>query len=567
MDRNSSLALGYDFKSKAGITAILVALRKSEISSAEKNELRDLIFLYTSGGGDESVRISLEQKLKTKNIKPVVAEVAPAPQVLEFGTFRPVPTFKNPEVISPVSKNASPSIAETVVIHTQAPSARIENSKIEEVITVSPQPALPKVEEQIVVPSEPKPVPQLVTPVTPVSASNSISINRAPVVEVSNLAPKQQRVPELKVSAPHVDHVPAPVPRSVIPIINTKYLDRIREIKSDVNNKVGNPVNLVDIDNQVGREYMNALLEAMKRLNGGIAGDLEIAMQRLETAYVAVEKVISARSVTPEVLKPVVNIPKPEKAPEPTETKTAEVTPSVLPKMPVVPAELPEDIVIPKMTPRAVGEQSLPLVDIGAPKPVAPINLASVAETNFETPVEKPLAKTPNKPDSLIQSPYTNKPINTESETDPVDLVPSRAENRIPSLAEERKMPTFDDVPAVLPTNAKEIENPLYTSEIDAGLDQLLSDWSLFKKSGLFGNGPKGREHPLFKKISNLQIPLLLAGRFEGANQEIRQSITDYMNGWRYEQGIIYEQGETFEIYLRRVIRHIIDLQKRRVTA
>jgi hypothetical protein len=36
------------------------------------------------------------------------------------------------------------------------------------------------------------------------------------------------------------------------------------------------------------------------------------------------------------------------------------------------------------------------------------------------------------------------------------------------------------------------------------------------------------------------------------------------MNGWRYEQGIIYEQDETFEHYLRRVIRHIIDSQTRR---
>ncbi len=35
------------------------------------------------------------------------------------------------------------------------------------------------------------------------------------------------------------------------------------------------------------------------------------------------------------------------------------------------------------------------------------------------------------------------------------------------------------------------------------------------------------------------------------------------MNGWRYEQGIIYDQGETFEHYLRRVIRHILDLQKK----
>lgn len=108
-----------------------------------------------------------------------------------------------------------------------------------------------------------------------------------------------------------------------------------------------------------------------------------------------------------------------------------------------------------------------------------------------------------------------------------------------------------------------ESTDPLHSPEVDKGLDQLLSEWSLFKKSGMFGSGPKGREHPLFKKIAGLQIPLLLAGRFEGATQEIKQSITDYMNGWRYEQGIIYMQGETFERYLRRVIKHILDLQNK----
>ncbi|MCA9355845.1 hypothetical protein KC865_04865, partial [Candidatus Kaiserbacteria bacterium] len=105
--------------------------------------------------------------------------------------------------------------------------------------------------------------------------------------------------------------------------------------------------------------------------------------------------------------------------------------------------------------------------------------------------------------------------------------------------------------------------DPLFTKEIDDGLDQLLLEWSLFKKSGLFGSGPKGREHPLFKKMAGLQIPLLLAGRFEGATQEIRQSVTDYMNGWRYEQGISYNQGENFEHYLRRVISHILGLKKK----
>jgi hypothetical protein len=37
------------------------------------------------------------------------------------------------------------------------------------------------------------------------------------------------------------------------------------------------------------------------------------------------------------------------------------------------------------------------------------------------------------------------------------------------------------------------------------------------------------------------------------------------MNGWRYEEGILQEQGELFEHYLRRVIRHIIDKRSKAV--
>ncbi len=111
------------------------------------------------------------------------------------------------------------------------------------------------------------------------------------------------------------------------------------------------------------------------------------------------------------------------------------------------------------------------------------------------------------------------------------------------------------------------ITDPLLDPDVDLGLEQLLGEWSIFRKSGVFGTGPKARQHPLFLKLAEVPIPLILAGRFEGATPEIRQSITDYMNGWRYEQGIIFEQDEIFEHYLRRVIRHILDSQNRRRTA
>jgi hypothetical protein len=34
--------------------------------------------------------------------------------------------------------------------------------------------------------------------------------------------------------------------------------------------------------------------------------------------------------------------------------------------------------------------------------------------------------------------------------------------------------------------------DPLYTQAVTDGLQQLLLDWQLFNKSGLFGTGPKG---------------------------------------------------------------------------
>ena len=501
MDQNSSLLGSYDFKTKAGITAILVALRKSDISSAEKNELRDLVFLYTSGGGDESVRISLEQKLKTHNVRPVVTEVVPTPTtVLPFGTFRPVPTFKSPEVTVSVINEKAPSVITHAISREMESVSVAKPESISQVIDLKSEkietPAVrPEVEERVDInlvtkPLMSKSVVESENPTVP-SVANPVSINRTSIAQAANFT-SQPKVAESResVQSRTVVSNPAPVTRPAIPIINTKYLDRIREIKSDVNNKVGNPVNLVDIDNKVGREYMNALLEAMKRLNGGVAGELDAAMDRLETAYLAVEKVVSKRSLKAEVPEPV-----------PAAPKLTEAPPPLVEKSPVPTSKLPEDMVIPKMAPRVSSESAMPLNDINTPKPFAPVSLASVAAADPKPKATEPLVKTPdNKPAAPVSSSYTHNQANNESTVSLASATPNKIESKISSLAEERKLPTFNDVPAVMQTNASEIENPLYTSEIDAGLDQLLSDWSLFKKSGLFGTGPKGREHPLFKK-------------------------------------------------------------------
>jgi hypothetical protein len=499
MSEDSSFVGAFDLKSQAGVMSVLAAIRASKLSPAEKNELRDLVFTYTNGGGDASVRIALEQKLGAHQIVPVVMQrgggTAP---VLPFGAYRPTPNFKAP----PTNSNAAPVAA----------------------------------------PSAPVPPPVQAVPLTPVPAPVAPMPTPAPAAvapQPAPVTPTPTPVPPPAAPAPVAPAAPLNAPTEAA------YLERIRQIKTAVNSKVGNPVNLVDINNEVGREYMNALLEAMKKLGGGAVSEMGAAMERLETAFVAVQSAIEQHEASGGAVSSGPTTPPPTPMPPPVYTAPVPVpTPSPAPVMP------PRDVapvVAPAPSPLPVRPLAAPApqeADLPTRLPVAPAPIAAPAPTPVP-PVPRPVAPAPVANTTEESSGFGNAPSANSLATGGRSLTPTDLTD-----------------PASLSTSEK--GDPLYTREVDDGLDQLLSDWSLFKKSGLFGTGPKGREHPLYKKISDLQVPLLLAGRFEGATQEIRQSITDYMNGWRYEQGIIYQPGETFEKYLRRVIKHILDLQKKR---
>ena len=74
---SSSGAVGaqaFNLNSQSGVLAVLTAARNSSLSSAAKNELRDLVFLYTNGGGDSSVRLALEQKLDEYQLPPAAPQ-------------------------------------------------------------------------------------------------------------------------------------------------------------------------------------------------------------------------------------------------------------------------------------------------------------------------------------------------------------------------------------------------------------------------------------------------------------------------------------------------------------
>jgi hypothetical protein len=482
--------VSFDLDSQSGVMQVLAAVRTSDLGASQKNELRDLVFLYSNGGKEPTVRRALEQKISLYKLVP---PPGPAPKVVvpqpTIGKFRSAPTFSAPAPSAPVEqKTAEPAFASNPVWTHPKPS----------------------IEPEVVV-HKPVSVPQPVVPVP----------EATPVEEV-------------------VEVTPAPVVATptIMAGDNDAYLMRIREIKALVNEQVGNPVNLVDINNEVGREYMAALLDAMKKINSGTSA--ASAMKRLENAYASVEEALKVhKNGGAAVAAP----------PTPISVLSSVFEPVTTPTPPQPAFDAPT----PVPSPTAPTYEYTPVTPDPAPAPYMPT-----------APVFEPMYKAPQAP-VIHQTTQPNiTPVVPLGEPAPIAPKPPESASYFATLADYNSKPS-PVADAGRPNSLKESAvagDPLFTPEVDDGLQQLLLEWPIFKKSGIFGTGPKGREHPLFKKVSPLQIPLLLAGRFEGATQEIKQSITDYMNGWRYEQGIIYQQNETFEHYLRRVIRHILDLQK-----
>src|SRR3989338_5399590 len=103
-----------------------------------------------------------------------------------------------------------------------------------------------------------------------------------------------------------------------------------------------------------------------------------------------------------------------------------------------------------------------------------------------------------------------------------------------------------------------EVSATLMNPDVTKGLEKLLSEWDLFKSSGIFGLGAGGTEHPLYKKIAALPIMSVVSGRWEGTDTKAVTNIKEYMDGWRQPWGIDADPEESFETYLRRVIAEIL---------
>lgn len=500
------------------VVALLRHIHMSTLPTDTKNELRDLVFAarFTPNAPvpQTTVATFAQHGFTVTSASDTPAE-APSTEVIEPDVVTP-DTTTTPAAATAPDTPATPAWGRT----RQSPSFTSKSVVSQRSVpapapVVTPEPtSTPAVSEPTAgaVPVEPTPTP------TPEPAATSAVTDTLP----ASAAPEPTPVAN-----------PEPTPEPVTPPVGDPVA-RIAEIKHEVNAQVGNPVNLIDAHNEVGREYMNALLDAMKKTADGTAAqEVARAMARLERAFADVQKTLAASTEAQPVAEPA-----PQSVPE-----TVASTPE-----PVAPAPIPEPVV----------QTESPT----APEPVS--GFASVADEVVADTESVATTDSANADEPVTQTP----PAPERDQVTPPTPVATPAAGGITSVAKDKQIKDLmaDRTAAIEASEAERIaeakKNPLLAEDVTSGLHQLLAEWKLFKSSGIFGTGPSGHEHPLYKKLSQLTMAAVLAGRFEGANAEIKRSITDYMNGWRYEIGVTHEPGETFEHYLRRVIRHILDKQQ-----
>jgi hypothetical protein len=498
----------FDMRNESDVIELLKIVHQNQIDPAIKNNLRDLIFAYRQNMSDQDLE-KVRQGFIPLGIQ--------------------------------IQHNTVAATTNSVSLQTESVLSGVGAARR------TPSFAVPPVSVHATVVSDPVPV------AAPAPVQTSAPIN-APVVP-----------PALTQTVPEVLRVAQPAVTPASASASSTYADpseRIKEIKRLVNEKVGNPVNLIDTHNELGREYMSALLDAMKKSNGASADEVNTAMARLEKAFAEVNAVVT--EVMPEAIA----------AQEQQTVRLAvkEVTPAVpVPTPPVIAqaeVETPKEEIIEVPL---INRDAIPM-SVAAEKEASlnPLSKMSSLRDRLQTPAVA--ATDPVSTPSYIErvSPWAEQ--QTTSAPVPVSPASSQttAQTGIHSVAKDKQLQEL-----LRSTRQKEVEakleieetkiaamDPLFAPDVTSGLNQLLSEWNLFKNSGLFGTGPSGAEHPLYKKIGQLTMAAVIAGRFEGATAPIKQSITDYMNGWRYEEGIVHEHGETFEHYLRRVVRHILSKQK-----
>lgn len=555
----------FDVRSWQGLTQLLKAGKESGMDTDAYADFRDLVLSYAqSGGTDTALREKIESMATSFNVmsaSPVSSEVA----------------SKRIDVVQePIEKNSHKESGDTSKKSSQETESRIVQPRH---LGVSrPRPDFTPVvsaakKESVPVASVIRQQPEassvnVVPDNLPVSASPSAAVDASLVDPVSqkeevhvttssSTSPVHETTSPVPAPMLKAEDVSAPTSSSVdVPQKSIEeYKDRIAEIKRIVNAKVGNPVMLVGKGNTIGTTYMAALLTAMKAANQGAAGALQTAMQDLEAAF---EKVMQLSpeanhiSTTPLPETPSESIKKEEHSvwsgeKEAAVLRSAQMTPEVVSAQPDPQPEVARSqsrLESEVDTEVSVGQKpaetpSFPTIPEKHSSPRSEHTIPSLAEVK-SAPVPDTLSPVPHVAQSeAVQERASDAPSPTPTSTG------------IPAKVAVADLAVSGAADHVLPD---ELKAPAITQ----GLEQLLSEWELFRSSGILGMGTSGSEHPLYKKLAPLSMSIIASGDWEGAKKEEVFSVRDYLNGWMQEQSIAYLPEESFEHYLRRVVRKIL---------
>lgn len=589
----SSTRPAYDLRSWQGLTDVLRAA-KQKLTPDKHAVFRDLVLRYAQQGGDAALKDEIDAvlaKLDTPQAQTSLAtETVPQSQ----SSARP-PTAPSNRMGRPVPQFAvRQSASESVVAPAPAPQPAIPN-------TPPPAPA------PVPVPPPPAPAPM------PEPKPEPVPVPPAPAFEPP--APKPVEIPRPEPMASPAPPAPkeefSGTPRSL-----DEHKARIIEIKRLVNEQIGNPVALVGAHKTLGKEYMQALLTALKATGGGGVG-ADAAMRRLEDAYTAL------LTDTPETAAPSVPAPDPVPVPEP--VPVVAVKEEILPPPPTPPAPLPvievqepvpevvpqkEEVLAPvkevisepievplPVIPKPISKPPAPPIAIPRPEPKsmpqpAPARPAPASVVPPSPPRRDVVTPKPVAPNQVILSPREKVQPSaalsaaarlaalTKDVPQPApkaDIVPKAevspqkpapVESSFQQTKYTQKKVGSVSVQALaasgIDTDEHEVrQSELASPKITKALHELLDEWSIFNASGFLGMGPSGAEHPLYIRLAPLSMGEILTGRYEGADRKVNTVVHDYVNAWRHEQGIAYTPSETFEHYLRRVVQRI---QKRQGT-
>lgn len=587
-------ASAFNLHSWQGLTEVLRRGKESLRDQTAYAEFRNLVLQYAQQGGDAELRKKIDAIIETFP-RAVTDQDAPVPEMPNDGEAEGKKKSDGPH-------HSSTKV--NVPENTKKPPASQEKP------SVSPQNRRGKPMFKTLAPSKASTPDSIHEP--PASLPTKQEENAAPHSSALDERGGQSEAPPapapMEERRPLEQHAPeVPQPEGGIKTIE-EHKRRISEIKRAVHEKVGNPTTLVDSYHELGREYMMALLAALKATGPGGKESPDSAMLRLENAFKALldtpptpsqgDPVREEARMAPSQEEKEETVKESGRGPENTHAPSAE-EPAKVTTQPTKTKDIRQPIT--EAPPTAQKKEVKPLPDQktlmptrGTPaqekqpvRPPAP-SASSAPPTprktiapQVATTERKPLPrskgesdvraqKSPRSPAHTLTSLLTEKD-RSEKKPEPEralhEIPPERVASSVQNNLPKTKRPAppkpsetgYKSVDAERRTDAPAParQTELSSPEVSMALDELLQEWSLFKSSGILGIGPSGAEHPLYKKLAPLSMAEVMAGRWEGSNRQVTKTIKEYVNAWRHEQGIAYNIQETFEHYLRRVVFRI----------